>query len=67
MKPTMISKGGQVSITADQIGAAVGFLAGPGPGSDELRSLLRKDDETADERRYGLARASLTRRRTSRS
>ena len=80
MKPTTISKGGQISIPAavrrrwrtrqlivedqgdalvlrpipaDPIGAAVGALAGPGPGGTEMRSLVREEEANADDRRQG--------------
>ncbi len=40
-------------IPADPIGAAVGSLAGPGPSGAELRSLVRAEEASADERRRG--------------
>lgn len=38
-------------IPADPIAAAVGSLASPGPSSAEMRSLVRAEEATADERR----------------
>ncbi|MBA3876108.1 MAG: hypothetical protein C0498_04095 [Anaerolinea sp.] len=38
-------------IPADPIAAAVGSLVGPGPSSAEVRSLVRAEEATANERR----------------
>ena len=41
-------------IPADPIGAAVGSLAGRGPASDELRSIVREEESAIDsDRRAG--------------
>ena len=40
-------------IPADPIGAAVGSLAGPGPTSAGLRSLVREEEALADARKRG--------------
>jgi len=42
-------------IPADPIGAAVGSLAGPGPDGAEMRSMVRAEEASADERRQSRA------------
>ena len=38
-------------IPEDPIGAAVGSLSGRGPGSDELRALVREEEAAKDDKR----------------
>lgn len=37
----------------DPISAAIGSLAGPGPTTDEIRAMLREEEDEIEERKWG--------------